>query len=205
MEPSQKNGPEPAVAPTAAAGPDPFDLGRTLRISGMIDWNAAEALITNLETLATVSNDPIRLVINSPGGLVACGLAIHDTILRLPVLVTTEIVGCGYSAGALIAQAGHRRLMTTHSALLLHEVTEEFNGSAGLSHLRRVVTENKARQGVIEGIFAERCKQPRRAIRSWCRDERAFGAQEALKMGLVDGIIPPAAVPEKSPTPPAKA
>ncbi|MEK9151847.1 MAG: ATP-dependent Clp protease proteolytic subunit [Patescibacteria group bacterium] len=189
MEPSRKND-NPAV-PRASAEADPFDLGRTLRLSGVLNWEAAEALVTNLETLATASNDPIRLVIASPGGLVACGLAVLDTINRIAIPVTTEVMGCAYSAGALVAQAGTRRLIAPNGLIRLHEVTEDCNGMVVLSQMQRMVEENVARQGRLESIIAKKTGQPRRVIHSWCINEHPFGAEEALKMRLVDAIIGP--------------
>lgn len=192
MDPSQKNGNAGVAQDSSQTSQDPFNLERTIRLYGPIDWEAATALTNALEEMASKSWRPIRLTITSPGGLIGCGFAVFDTINRLGVPVTTEILGCAYSAAALVAQAGTHRLIAPNGAIRIHEMREDLNGTVDLTQLRHIFDENRARQGRCERIFAERTGQPRRLVRSWCRQEKPFGAEEALKMRLVDDIIRPA-------------
>src|SRR6187402_2969143 len=70
---------QPGRALTARLG-DELLRARTLLLFGEIDMAVAEGVCARLLALAGRSDDPIRLVINSPGGHVESGDTIFDTI-----------------------------------------------------------------------------------------------------------------------------
>src|SRR6187549_1854721 len=69
----------PSAALTARLG-DELLQARTLLLFGEIDMAVAEGVCARLLALARRSDEPIRLVINSPGGHVESGDTIFDTI-----------------------------------------------------------------------------------------------------------------------------
>ena len=86
----------------------------------------AERIIERIRELANDSNRPITLYINSAGGNVTDGLAIHDSIRALVargVEVTIVVQGMAYSMGSVVLQAAseRRRLSLPHSWIMIHE------------------------------------------------------------------------------------
>ncbi|HHH4160405.1 TPA: ATP-dependent Clp protease proteolytic subunit, partial [Enterobacter cloacae subsp. cloacae] len=84
---------------------------RSIVISGEINQALAEKVITQLILLQSVSNDPIKLYINSQGGHVEAGDTIHDFIKFIRPDV--HVIGTGWVASAgitifLAAKKEHR-------------------------------------------------------------------------------------------------
>ena len=90
---------------------------RQILLSGGIDKDSAEKVIRRLLVLEADSDKPINLYINSPGGEVASGFAIFDTIRFINAPVYTIAAGDVASAGALIylASPKERRLSLPNS------------------------------------------------------------------------------------------
>ena len=82
--------------------------------------------------IISVKNDceyiPIKLHINSPGGEVPCALSIIDTIINSEVPIHTIIEGEAASAATLISIVGHKRFITEHSHMLIHQIRGGFWG-----------------------------------------------------------------------------
>ena len=53
---------------------------RTVLVFGEVNMRLAESVTAQLLALAAQSRDPIRMVINSPGGRVEAGDTIHDIV-----------------------------------------------------------------------------------------------------------------------------
>ncbi len=73
-----------------------FLEARTVLFFGGMDQKMSEKLSTQLLYLDHVSHDPIKLIINSPGGHVESGDTVHDMInfIESPV----SVVGTGWVA-----------------------------------------------------------------------------------------------------------
>ena len=92
----------------------------------------AKDVCARLHAMAHVSNDPITVIICSPGGHVEAGDMIHDTIKFIEPDV--RVLGSGYvaSAGALIYVAADRenRFTTPNTRFLLHQPSGGVGGDA---------------------------------------------------------------------------
>ena len=91
--------------------------------------------IERLRELANDSGRPITVYINSAGGNVTDGLAIHDAIRQVVhkgVQVTIVVQGMAYSMGSVVLQAASegRRLALPHS---WPATTEDSQGASSLS------------------------------------------------------------------------
>src|ERR1700751_647878 len=81
---------------------------RDAYLIGDIEKDTARACIERLRELANENNRPISLFINSAGGNVTDGLAIHDAIRHIisrGVEVTVIVQGMAYSMGSIVLQA----------------------------------------------------------------------------------------------------
>ena len=102
------------------------DQLRDIYIVGDIEKDTARSAIERLRELANESSKPITIYINSAGGNVTDGLAIHDSIRFLVskgVEVTIVVQGMAYSMGSVVLQAASpgRRLAFPHSWIMIHE------------------------------------------------------------------------------------
>ena len=79
-----------------------FQQNRTVFIDDVITDALAAGVIRQLLYLATVSNEDITLVINSPGGSVTAGLAIYDAMVGIPCDVSTLCMGMAASMAVVL-------------------------------------------------------------------------------------------------------
>ena len=98
-----------------------FD-SRIVMVTGEISHTLAERVCVNLFALAQAGNDPITVIISSPGGHVESGDMIHDMIKFIKPRV--RVLGSGWvaSAGALIYIAADKkdRYILPNTRFLLH-------------------------------------------------------------------------------------
>lgn len=134
---------------------------------------------------------PITVLFNSPGGSVLDGLALFDYLRRLRSSghhVTTVAIGRAASMGAVLLQAGDRRLIGANAFLLIHEVS---NSSAGkVSELEDGVEFTRKLQKRLQAILAERSSLTEQQIaRRWVRKEWWLDAEEAVALGFADAVM----------------
>ena len=178
-----------------AAGPMPDEIRRTLLKSrtvllfGEITSELAHATTAQLLALAQESEDPIRMVINSPGGHVESGDTIHDVVRFVEAPVRMVATGWCASAGALIFAAAKRehRLALPNTRFLLHQPLGGVGGPAS-------DVEIEARQILLmrerlNRIFADATGQPFEKISRDTERNHWMTAQEALDYGLVGRIL----------------
>ncbi len=173
------------------------DRLRDIYLIGDIEKDTARAAIERLRELANDNARPITIYINSAGGNVTDGLALHDAIRHIESLgieVTIIVQGMAYSMGSVVLQAASpgRRLSFPHSWIMIHEPAKWAgwqSTTAAAQHLDRL----KQMQGQIYRILAERSGKPlRQIIRDTKRNDFYLDAARAKAYGLIDGILGPA-------------
>jgi ATP-dependent Clp protease protease subunit len=173
------------------------DAGERLRdvyLIGDIEKDNARICIERLRELAGDNRKPITLFINSAGGNVTDGLAIHDSIRHIisrGTEVTIVVQGMAYSMGSIVLQAAStgRRLAFPHSWIMIHEPAKWAgwqSTSAAAQHLERL----KQMQDQIYKILASRSGKPlRQIIKDTKRVDFYLDAQSAHDYGLIDQIV----------------
>jgi ATP-dependent Clp protease protease subunit len=170
------------------------DRIRDVYLVGDIEKDAARACIERLRELAADSLRPITLYINSAGGNVTDGLAIHDAVRHLiskGCEVTIIVQGMAYSMGSIVLQAASdgRRLAFPHSWIMIHEPAKWAgwqSTTAAAQHLERL----KQMQDQIYKILSSRSGRPlRQIIRDTKRTDFYLDAQKALEYGLIDAVV----------------
>ena len=176
---------------------------RDIYLIGDIEKDTARTTIERLRELANDGHGPITLYINSAGGNVTDGLAIHDAIRFLisqGVEITTVVQGMAYSMGSVVLQAASpgRRLAFPHSWIMIHEPAKWAgwqSTTAAAQHLDRL----KQMQSQIYRILAERSGKPlRQIIRDTKRTDFYLDAARAKEYGLIDDVLGPASVASPS-------
>lgn len=183
------------------------DRLRDIYLVGDIEKDTARQAIEKLRELANESRKPISIYINSAGGNVTDGLALHDTIRHLVSQgyeITIIVQGMAYSMGSIVLQAASpgRRFAFPHSWIMIHEPAKWAgwqSTSAAAQHLDRL----KQMQSQIYRILAERSGKPlRQIIRDTKRTDFYLDAIRAKEYGLIDDVLGPvdAVKPEPSDT-----
>jgi len=169
------------------------DRLRDVYLVGDIEKDVARNVIERLREMANDNGRPITLYVNSAGGNVTDGLAIHDSIRQIVasgIEVTIVVQGMAYSMGSVVLQAASegRRLALPHSWIMIHEPAKWAgwqSTSAAAQHLDRL----KQMQAQIYEILAKRSHKPlAKIIRDTKRTDFYLDAKKALDYGLIDGI-----------------
>jgi len=169
---------------------------RDIYLIGDIEKDTARQAIERLRELANDSPKPITMYINSAGGNVTDGLALHDTIRFLVsqgLQITIVVQGMAYSMGSIVLQAASpgQRFAFPHSWIMIHEPAKWAgwqSTTAEAQHLDRL----KQMQGQIYRILAERSGKPlRQIIRDTKRTDFYLDAFKAREYGLIDHILGP--------------
>jgi len=170
------------------------DRLRDVYLIGDIEKDSARAVIERLRELAGENDRPITLYVNSAGGNVTDGLAIHDVVRHLVWLgidVTIVVQGMAYSMGSVVLQAASpgARLAFPHSWIMIHEPAKWAgwqSTSAAAQHLDRL----KQMQAQIYRILAVRSGKPlAKIIRDTKRTDLYLDAIHARQYGLIDRVL----------------
>lgn len=162
---------------------------RTILLTGGVDDKLARRVCERLLALSAASEDPILLVVSSPGGHVESGDMIHDMVKFIAAPV--KILGTGWvaSAGALIYAAAkvENRYCLPNTRFLLHEPRGGIGGQASDVEIQaREIIKMRER---LNRIFAEATGQTLEQIKKDTDRDYWMTAEEAVKYGLVGKIV----------------
>ncbi len=162
---------------------------RTVLVSGTIDQELAEKVITQLFILNTDSHDPIRMIITSPGGHVDAGYAIHDVMHFIESPVVT--IGAGWVASIavpiLFGGDKGKRFSLPNTRFLLHQPSGGAGGQA--SDIRIEAQEILKIRQRINKLISDETGQPIEKIAKDSDRNFWMNAEEALKYGLISKIV----------------
>ena len=166
-----------------------FLEARTVLLFGGIDQKLAERVATQLLYLDHISNDPIRLIINSPGGHVESGDTIHDLIsfIKSPVAV----IGTGWVASAgthiFLGAPKERRFCLPNTRFLIHQPSGGAGGKASdiAIQAQEIV---KMRERLARIIAAETGQPYERVIVDIDRDYW-MSTDEAKTYGILGTVV----------------
>ena len=161
---------------------------RTILLSGEIDKEQAERVIRQLLLLESLSDDPIDIYIDSPGGDVDAGYAIFDMIrfVKPPV----RLIGMGLVASAaalvLLAVPKERRLALPNSHYLIHQPLAGMRGVA--TEIEIHARELEKTRERINKVIAEATGQTIERVAKDTDRDYWMNAEEALAYGLISKI-----------------
>jgi len=162
---------------------------RTVLLFGEINMDVARDITKQLLVLDSESDEPIKLIINSPGGHVESGDTIFDIIrfINAPV----KVIGTGWvaSAGALIYAAADKenRYSLPNTRFLLHQPMGGARGQA--SDIAIEAEEILKMRHRLNETFAAQTGQPLQRIEEDTDRNFWMTAAEAKKYGLVGEIV----------------
>ena len=133
-------------------------------------------------------NDPINLMINSPGGDIHEMMGLIDYIGSLNVKVNTICRGKAFSAAAVILTCGTGvRMISQNSILMFHQASSMISGK--LTDVTATVDFVKKVESNIYSILAGKSKHDIDWWKNSMRSDFYLSAEQALELGVVDQII----------------
>lgn len=165
---------------------------RYVFLTGAISDATAEETIMQLLCLHKASDDPITLVINSPGGSVPAGLAIIDCMHALRCPVRVHGIGMVASMAATILACGEKggRTLSPRADVLIHQpLTGGVGGQASDVAIAVESILNKRRQ--LNRMLAQACGKTERQIEKATDRDHWMNAEEAVAFGLADAVQSP--------------
>ncbi len=162
---------------------------RTILLTGEIDKDSGERVIRQLLLLESLAEEPITIMIDSPGGDVDAGFAIFDMIRFIRNEVRIVGMGLVASAGALVLLAvpRERRFGLPNSHYLIHQPLSGIRGVATEIEIHARELE-KTRDRINKIIAVETGQDLERVVRDTDRDYW-MNADEALSYGLLSKIV----------------
>lgn len=153
-----------------------------------IDWWSGEGVGAKqfAEAVRAIETPQIHLHLNSPGGSVFDGVAIHNALVRHPANVTTFIDGLAASIASVIALAGSRVVMAANALFMIHNPWGAIRGTA--ADMRQYAdTLDKIRDTLVV-TYQERTGMSVEDLIAALDAETWFTAEEALAAGFIDEI-----------------
>ena len=196
------NGLVPIVIEQSNRGERSFDIySRLLRerivfVTGQVEDHMATLVTAQL--LYLESENPkkdIFMYINSPGGVVTAGMAMHDTMQYIRPRVGTVCIGQAASMGAFLLCAGEpgMRVALTNARIMVHQPSGGAQGQA--TDIEIQAKEILRIRHRMNELMAKYTGQSIEAIETAVERDKFFSASEAKDFGLVDEVF------EKRPAP----
>ena len=186
----------PYVVEQTARGERSYDIFSRLLNDRIIvlseDVNSASASVIVAQLLYLEGQDPekdIYFYINSPGGSISDGMAIHDTMNYIKCDVSTICIGMAASMGAFLLAAGTKgkRMALPNAGIMIQQPSSGTQGQITdmAIHLKRL-EEIKKR---MNHILSENTGKPLDVVTADCERDNFMSAQEAMEYGLIDKVI----------------
>ena len=135
------------------------------------------------------SKADIHFYINSPGGSVAAGLAIYDTMQFVDCPVATYCIGQAASMGAVLLAAGAagKRKALPNARIMIHQPLAGAEGTAEeiLIHAKEFMKVKER----LNRILLKHTGHPLEKIEQDTDRDRFMSAEEAMEYKLIDHVI----------------
>ena len=187
----------PYVIEETARGERSYDIFSRLLNDRIIvlsdEVNDATASLVVAQLLFLEGQDPdkdISLYINSPGGSISAGMAIHDTMKNIKCDVSTICMGMAASMGAFLLASGTKgkRFALPNAEIMIHQpLMQGLQGQATdiKIHADHIVHIKEK----LNGMLSEYTGQPLDVIKADTERDNFLSAQQAADYGLIDAVI----------------
>jgi len=186
----------PVVVEQTSRGERSFDIfSRLLRerivfVTDQVEDNMASLIVAQLLFLESENpSKPISMYINSPGGVVTAGLAIHDTMQYIKPRVSTVCVGQAASMGSFLLAAGEpgMRIALPNARIMVHQPSGGARGMAADIEIQaREILRMRTR---LNGLYAKYTGKTIEEIERAMDRDTFLEADEAMAFGIVDKVF----------------
>jgi ATP-dependent Clp protease protease subunit len=197
----------PIVIEQSNRGERSFDIySRLLRerivfITGAVEDHMASLITAQL--LFLESENPkkdIYMYINSPGGVVTAGMAIHDTMQYIRPRIGTVCIGQAASMGSFLLAAGEPglRVALTNARIMVHQPSGGAQGMAADIEIQ--AREILRMRHDLNQLYAKYTGKPLEEIERAMDRDKFMSADEAKEFGLIDEVFDKRPNPAEEPT-----
>ena len=185
----------PVVVESTSRGERSFDIfSRLLRerivfMTGEVEDTMASLIVAQLLFLESENSQDISMYINSPGGVITAGMAIHDTMQYIKPKVRTVCIGQAASMGSFLLAAGEpgMRVALPNARIMVHQPSGGARGMASDIEIQaREILRIRKR---MNDLYAQYTGQTLTEIEKAMDRDTFLEADEALKFGIVDKVF----------------
>ena len=194
----EKNALIPYVIDKTPNGERSYDIysrllkDRIIMLTEDVNHVTASSMVAQL--LFLESEDPdkeISFYINSPGGSITDGMAIVDTMRYIKCPISTICVGMAASMGAVLLACGDKgkRFATPNSEIMIHQPLISGGLSGQATEIKIHADHILRTRSRLNKLLSEQTGQDLETIEKDTERDNYMIAEEALKYGLIDGIL----------------
>lgn len=151
------------------------------------DGVSAKQFADQITGLGKMSKITVR--INSPGGDVFDGLAIHNILKQNPAQIIVNIDGLAASIASVIAMAGDEIHMADNALMMVHGAWTMGMGNA--TDFREIAARLDKVDGSIQTTYMKKTGLDHSKVVDLMNAETWMSAQEAFDLGFIDNIGEP--------------
>jgi ATP-dependent Clp protease protease subunit len=189
----------PTVLESTGRGERAYDIysrllrERIIMVNGQIEETMANLIVAQLLFLASESQErEVNLYISSPGGVIAAGLAIYDTMRYLSCPIATTCIGYAASFGTILLLAGDkgRRRALPNARIHLHQPLIHGGIGGQATDIDIHAKELLHTRDVINSIIQHHTGQSLERIKRDTDRDFFLSAEEAIEYGIIDEVLP---------------
>lgn len=150
-------------------------------------WDESSTSSKDIEkALNEINANVIHVHINSYGGDVFDGIAIHNQLKNHEAKIIIHVDGVAASAASLVAMAGDEIIMNTGSMLMIHEASTWCWGTK--TDIQKTLNALEGIDKSIANIYMLRFKGEKEDVEKLIVAETWLTSDEAVEMGFADKI-----------------
>lgn len=188
----------PTVLERTRSGEVSYDLySRLLRdrivfVHGGVDTDMANIVVAQLLYLEKESTkEDIHMYINSHGGSIMDGMAIHDTMKHIKCDVSTIVVGMALSMGAFLLASGTKgkRFALPNSTVLIHQPMLTLEDTFQVTELEIQAEHSKRVKANLLDNFSKYTGQSKDKLKNDMERDYWLDATQAKEYGIIDKVL----------------
>ena len=146
-----------------------------------------EGFLEDLETIKDAAKITVKL--NSCGGDLYTGIAIHNALKALKGEKTVIVEGIAASAASIVMCAGDNVQVYPGSLVMIHGVSSLFMDYMNLDDLKKYVKAFEASENAIAEIYAVKTGMETDKLRNLMTKETWMTGKQAVDYGFADEVI----------------
>lgn len=163
---------------------------RIIMVQGPVEPNMANIIKASL--LYLESEDPaadITMYIDSPGGEIATGMGIWDTMQYVNCDISTVCCGMAASMGSVLLMGGTKgkRYSLPHGEIMIHQPSSGTQGK--ISDIEISYKHSQYLKDMLHNLYVQHTGQPLEVIQDVMDRDFWMTPDEAKQFGLIDEVI----------------
>lgn len=146
-----------------------------------------EGFLEDLEVIKNAKNITVKL--NSCGGDLYTGIAIHNALKALKANINVIVEGIAASAASIIMCAGDTVTVHVGSLIMIHGVGAFFCDYLMLDDLDKQMRAFEAAENAIAAIYSQKTGKDIEELRSMMKQETWMTGKQAADLGFADEIL----------------